>query len=227
MSAMIKQVRGNGCNTCFNSCILILVYYVRHQRACCVWLVTPKAMRHAQHTHAQLFTVQINCFVVEAVISVRCIYRKRRTAPCPFQFKLDRVLILIFSTKIHFMKAYLTSEWKLNTWKLRGAYVFTQFVWFGTHTHTDTRVHVLQAFGTKVKTTSEKTLEWATHGAKMCNSTHNQNQINQKVKWRNNNNFYPVKNKWTKWKNFSLAKLSKHCNVHWNTRDVNTAYNDS
>lgn len=106
------------------ACLLCMISYPESSEA------------RTAHTHAQLFTVQINCFVVEAVISVRCIYRKRRTAPCPFQFKLDRVLILIFSTKIHFMKAYLTSEWKLNTWTLRGAYVFTQFVWFGTHTHT-------------------------------------------------------------------------------------------
>lgn len=82
------------------------------------------------HTHAQLFTVQINCFVVEAVISVRCIYRKRRAAPCPFQFKLDRVLILIFSTtehKFHSENSFheglfdigMEVEYMNTTWSLR------------------------------------------------------------------------------------------------------------
>lgn len=86
------------------------------------------------------------------------------------------------------MKAYLTSELELNSYvpcmNLR-FHISVDLVL------THTRVHVLQAFGAKVKTTSE-TLELATHGAKMCNSTHIQNQINQKAKWRNNNNFYPV-----------------------------------
>lgn len=77
-----------------------------------VWLVAPKAMKHAQnrahsrsHVRTQLFTVQINCcFVVEAVVFVRCIYRKRAggTLSIPIPSRMCVVIDFQYTTEHKF-----------------------------------------------------------------------------------------------------------------------------